>query len=871
MKKNQPPKLAKKLFSWICGTAAIEDLQGDLDELYSIKVTQKGPFRANLSYWIQILSLCFSYALRKRKSDASYSGYYGSGSMTMLTNYIKISYRNLKKQKVFTILNIVGLAMGMSISLLALAMLVELNQFEKVHNDADRIYRVVTALEKDGNKVKYASTPQRLTSLIQEQIPQIEESVTINDRFQATIKTDRSDIQAYGYVTNESFLETFSFPLESGTIQALSQPNSVIITHELSQKIFGENKALGKILSTKRWGSLKVGGILKPFPQHTHFSFDLLVGSATINPLENKKIASQWIDFTGNYHYLKLAEGTEIQKLTEQINSLSKEGNQYFKEENEAASFRLQSIRDINPNEDFEDELGIVFERVGFLLFFGIALLILLPACFNYTNMSIARALKRAKEIGIRKVIGSQRKQIVEQFLVETIIVSLISTALSIYIFQFIKNEFTSMLVAGSSLSLDLTIEMVLVFLLFSTITGLITGAVPSFYFAKISPLTALKTNVSDGKVSISGIRKGLLVAQFALTLIFMIGIGALLQQYRHSLTYNLGFSKENVLVVPFDKEKQDLLRTTFMTNPDVKSISFSSSIPGTNLSNREYVYFSELQDSMRYYSVNIDESFIANMNLEMKWGQPPTSNNLQIPEVVVNEEFMKDYKLLHPNEDSLVIQLANGKAQISGVVKNYNHEPLNSSIYPMMLKHSDKCPYALVSIASSDMVQTMGSLENSWDQLFPNQTFKATFLKQEIEKAYDFFRVGLKIFGFLAFLAITISCLGLLGMVIYSTENRTKEVAIRKILGANKSELLKALAGLFFKLWAIAIVIAVPIAYFFYDFALIRMYNKFSEGVGWVEIVISVLITVGLGALAIFWQTNKIIKINPAVNLRNE
>ena len=175
------------------------------------------------------------------------------------------------------------------------------------------------------------------------------------------------------------------------------------------------------------------------------------------------------------------------------------------------------------------------------------------------------------------------------------------------------------------------------------------------------------------------------------------------------------------------------------------------------------------------------------------------------------------------------------------------------------------------MSISSTDLVQTLESLEKSWQLVYPNEPMQATFLTQEIEKAYEFFRITLKVFGYLAFLAITISCLGLLGMVIYNTENRTKEVAIRKTLGANRLELLEALAGMFFKLWAVAIIIAVPIAYFFYDFALIRMYNKFSNGIGALEIIASVLITVGLGTLAILWQINRIVKINPANNLRSE
>ncbi len=869
--KNRPPKSATRFFEWLCGSAYVEDLTGDLDEWYQYQRSSRNKFQADCFYWKQVLSLIFSYALRKRRSAAAISPYYPTDNWTMMRNYLQISIRNLRKQPTFTILNIVGLAMGMSIMMLSLAMYVDLLKFDEHHKDADRIFRLITHVEQGGDTKTFASFPPALAKLITDQHPQVELDIPINDKFHTTLVTGAGEIEIEGYVTNTNFLKTFSFPMAEGSIQAINEPNSIIITHELAIKLFGTANALGKTIEDERWGSVNIGGVLKPYPKYSHFAFDALMSTATFDPLAAHNLEAQWTQFYGNYFYLKLPPGVEENSFMENVQNLAKNGDEYFHAEGKNASFELQAIGDINPNVDIEDDLGIVFEHIGFLLFFGIALLILLPACFNYANMSIAKSLKRSKEIGIRKVIGSSRKQIVRQFLVETVLVTLSATLLSAYIFLIIRQEFISMLVGRSSLSLAISWEMFLAFLIFGLIVGVLTGIIPAVYFSKISSLTALKSNISDARVSISGLRKGLLTAQFALTLIFMIGIGTLISEYRYSLSYNMGFTKENILVVPMVNDKQDVLKATFLKNPDVRSVSFTSSIPGTHLSNREYVYFQNLQDSMRYYSVQIDDSFIDQMNLEMVWGSPPRSTKKSIQDVVVNEEFMKDLKVIDPKSDSLMIQLKEGPARISGVIKNYNHQPLNARIYPLMLSYSEKGSFALVSIASNDLINTMESMDASWREVFPNDPFQATFLTHEIEKAYDFFRISLKIFGFLAFLAVTISCLGLLGMVIYSTENRTKEVAIRKIMGAGKLSLLKTLGGLFFRLWLIAIMIGVPIAYLFYNYAYIGMLNKFSEGVGFWEIAISVLVTVALGSSAIIWQTNKIIKINPAVNLRNE
>ncbi|WP_258098683.1 FtsX-like permease family protein [Marinoscillum pacificum] len=868
---TQPPKLATWLFEKLCGAAFAEDLRGDLDEIYGKNIQNKGQLKANLIYWQHTLSLGFSYALKKRKQDVTLTSYSTSRELSMLRNYIKISIRNLKKQKTFTVLNIIGLAMGMSIMVLCLAVYVDLLKFDEHHVDADRIYRVITTVEHDGNKETFASSPTALGKLAKDQLPNLEVVIPINDQFYANAQTNKGDLKFQGYITTSEFLSVFDFPLAYGSKTSLQTPNSVIITHEFAEKLFGTDNALNQIITTEKWGPLKVSGVLAPFPKHTHFEFDVLAGTSTINPSKNRSLADQWTDFHGNYFYFKIAEGSTKSQIASSIAQLAKEGNEYFIEQNEKATFKLQAIVDINPNEDISDDLGVVFEHSGFLLFFGIALLILLPACFNYTNMSIARALHRSKEIGIRKVIGSQRKQIIEQFLVETIIVCLISTVLSVGIFELIKREFVSTLADGSALSMDLTWQMSIAFIIFGVLVGALTGIVPALYFAKISPLSALKNNMTEGQVSISGLRKGLLTAQFSLTLIFMIGIGSLFQQYRLSLTHDLGFNKENILVIPISNQKQDILKNTLLANPDVRNVSFTNSIPGTDISNKEYVYFKSIQDSMRFYSIQTSESFIEHMDIKMVWGNTPDPRNKQIPDVVVNEAFMKDIRVINPDSDSLLIQLITGPARISGVVQNYHHEPLNSRIYPMVISLSENCHLALVSITSSDLAQTLESLETSWNEVYPNEQFTASFLTDEIEKAYEFFRVVLKIFGYLAFLAISVSCLGLLGMVIYSTENRTKEVAIRKILGANHSQLLKTLAGMFFKLWAIAIVIAVPVAYTFYDLVLIRLFNKFSDGIGSLEILVSVVITVGLGTLAILWQTNKIVQINPANNLRTE
>lgn len=863
---NRPPQIAERIFKSLCGQAAIEDLLGDLEELYQLNMAKNGKVYAKSIYWLQMLRLAFSYTISQRKHHYKNSQTQNNNFIAMLKSYFKISFRNIIKQKSFTFLSVFGLALGMSIALLSLTMIVELRQFDKFHEDASKIYRITTEITSAENTSRTASAPSALTYLLDEALPSITNKVHINDMFFPRVKTMGDPLKLSGYLTEPAFLDMFSFPLVEGNKSALAMPGKVIITSELAEKIFGQKPAMNQILITENWGNLEVAGILAPFPKNTHFTFDLL--AAIPSRVSSNK---NWTDFHGNYYYFKSDQS--MATLDKEINILGNEGKSFFEDENTKASYRIQSLLDINPGPDLDDDLGVVFDKSSLLLFIGTALLILLPACINYVNMAIASALKRSKEIGIRKVMGGKSEQIIHQFLVETVLICLIALVISTFFFYVIRGEFLTMLVAASALTFTLNFKLVIIYILFAIVTGVLTGLIPAFFYAKTSPIASLRSTIGSGKISISGIRKGLMVFQFVISLVFMIGIGVLVRQYQHTLTYNLGFQKENVLVVPIESSQAELLRNSFLSNAEVKDISFSSSIPGTPLS-RSIIFFSSNKlDSSNAKQVYIDDRFIEHMGIEMAWGTSELLPN-QIEQVLVNQSLMgKLSKLDSPEKDSLLSQFKNDKKiQIVGIIKDYNHEPLNERIEPMVMRLSNSdLNYALLSITSQDLPETLNSLEDQWGQLYPDQPFKATFLDTEIEKAYDFFVVGIKLFGFLALMAVTISSLGLLGMVIYSTENRTKEVAIRKILGANGFSLLKSLSSMFFKMWIIALIIAVPAAYLFYDNVFVSIYNKFSGGVGFIEILVSTVITVGIGAVAIMWQTQKIMRTNPVHNLRNE
>ena len=869
--KEQPPELPGRLLSLFARGAFLEDLLGDLHEMYLYKRENNGRFVTRLYYWYQAFRLFFSYAITKRKRDRSISAHYPSQILNiMLLNYIKISVRNILKNKTFTLLNVFGLGLGMSIGLLALAFAVELHKFDEFHEGAEDIYRITTVIKEEGNKEEYASVPTPLSYLAEEQLTGIETSVHINDDFFPIVKTAGEPIRMQGYITEPSFLELFDFPLVSGSKTVLTQPGNVILTHEAAERLFRDKPAMGQILDTENWGKLQVAAVLAPFPKNTHFYFDMLTG-ITPNHGQNESTELNWTRFSSNYFYLKSTLKPE--QIEAQITSMAQSGKAFFENNNQEASYNIHPIVDINPGRKMRDTLGLFFEKEGLYAFFGMALLILVPACLNYSNMAVANALKRSKEIGIRKIMGSPNRQIIQQFLVETVMICMVSVLISIFIFDLIRVELLKMLVGGTALDFGLNLELLTVFLLFAIFTGVLTGLLPALYFSKVTPIKALRKTVNNQKVTISGLRKGLLVFQFVLSLVFMIGIGVLLRQYHSSLNADQGFARENVIVLPIKPENKSLVASSLGAVSSVTDLSFTSSLPGIPLGPSLYFYNGNGLDSVRARVLYADDQFINHMDIAMSWGSGALEER-QFEQVLVNETLMDRLKNIKGEEgDSLLAEMADGqKVQIAGVIKDYNHEPLNQRIEPMVVKLDEhQLGYALLTLNTHDIVATLNGLEDRWEGLFPEAPFDATFLNSEIEKAYEFFMSGIKIFAFLALLAVTISCLGLLGMVIFTTENRRKEVAIRKTLGAGAGQLLYSLSGLFFKMWAIALFIAVPISYLYYDKVMLSIYNKFSGGVGFSEIALSCLLTLTLGMLAIMVQSTKVMRTNPAESLRAE
>ncbi|MEM8895698.1 MAG: FtsX-like permease family protein, partial [Bacteroidota bacterium] len=466
------------------------------------------------------------------------------------------------------------------------------------------------------------------------------------------------------------------------------------------------------------------------------------------------------------------------------------------------------------------------------------------------------------------------RQQIVIQFLVESVLLTLIALLGTTFIFTIVRDQFTSMVYGAETLDLGLSLTMIIWFVIFGLLVGIGAGLFPALYFSKIRPLGALKSSSSSGSISISTIRKSLIVVQFVISLVFIIGVSVIAKQHQDMLSYHLGFDQDNILTVPLKGLDGGLITQEFSNVAGVKEVSLSSNMPGmeTGLL-RTYIRSSNnFEDSMRVHEMYIDDQFLSSLGFEMVWGENLNYASSINEPILVNETFMQRNKIINEGQDSLLMNIGEQRAHIAGVLKDFNFMQLNMTITPMIVRYApERARYALLKVDVQNIISTIDQLEAKWDQIDQEKSFESYFLDHQIEASYQSAFSIIKVVGFLGLLSITISCIGLLGMIVYFTESHIKEVALRKIMGASLLDLYRVLGSSFMKLLAIATIIATPPAYLFYDQVFVKMISKYSVGVGWLEVAASVGFMFILGGLPILWMVTRLSNVNPATNLRYE
>ena len=876
-----PPAWAQRFVAWYCKPELVEDLTGDLHEYFERNVRSVGPRRAKLIYIIDAIKFFRSYTVRKPTFTPFFI------NRIMLGSYFKTSGRSLMRNKLFSSINIVGLAISMSVGLLLIAFLLDLRSYDRFNQQGERIYRITNVATFKGEQGgKFASTSLKTGKLIREKVTGVEEVAIMRHDFLQDARMGDHVLPIKGFWAEPSLFRIFTFPMLAGNPDtALKDPYSVVLTETAARKLFGSEDALGKVIKFDTL-DYQVTGVMKDVPFFSHIHFEALVSLSTAEQLSrNDQNFGKWTSMFSNSVYLLLPENTNVHSIQSQLDALAREENRA--EENTKIQLELLPLYDIVVGENLRSgsmsgSVGPHVSPVVLWILGGLALVVILSACFNYTNLSIARAMRRFKEIGLRKAIGARKSQVWQQFLAEAIMISLAALLLSFFIFLALRPQLISMAPEMQrTVKLDLTPSMITAFVLFSVTVGVMAGLMPALFFSKVSAIHALR-NVSTVKAFKHGaLRRALVVIQYTVTLVFITTTVVGYVQYKNILAFDLGFNTENILNINMQGNKPDALLKELSEMPEVTALSRSLIVTSVGNAWGGYMKYKDSGDSALVMTNHVDTHYLALHGYKLLAGgnfraRPTTAE--AISEVIVNEQVLKRFNLGTPEEaigkkiTFSSFRINGRKMTVVGVMKDFHYGKVDNLIEPVAFMPWTPEDRAVINakIQSTDMLAMMGKIKATWKKIDRVHPFQAEFYEDAIEEAYSEFSTIIKVIGFLSFLAISIASMGLFGMVVFTTETRLKEIGIRKVMGASDGNLIYLLSRGFLVLLSISALIALPVTYLFFENFVLTNF-PYHTPVQIAELFVGLLAVLLIAFIMIGSQTMKAARSNPVKVLKGE
>ena len=751
----------------------------------------------------------------------------------MWRNYLNTAIRNLWKQKYYTLINVLGLALGLACFLFILAYVKDELSYDRYHEKADRIYRADFKGHIFGQEFDLTEVGDPFGPTVLESYPEVVQQARLRDHGSYLVRYENNSYREDEVVFADStFFQVFTFPLLKGNPQtALAEPGAVVITPAVAKKYFGDEDPIGKTLVLDNEYNHRVTGIMEEMPKNTHFYYNMLLSMPS---LEESR-SNQWV--SNNFHtYLVLKEGADPRALEAKFpqiieTHIGRQLEQYmgmaiddFFKAGNSAEYSLFPLTKIHLHSNKFDELSPNSDIRYVYIFSFIGAFILLLACINFMNLATARSSNRAKEVGLRKVVGARRRQLVGQFLSESVLLSLIALLIAVLLMQLAMPYFNQL--SGKNLNLWRADTGWLWAAMggLALLVGLLAGSYPAFFLSAFRPVQVLQGLLSRGGGA-GVFRNVLVVFQFTITIALMVGALVINKQLQFIQNKKLGFSKEQVLILndayalgnnalPF---KERVLQI-----PGVKSATFSGYLPTPSYRSSTSYFMGKNptpENSHILFRFEADPDYISTLGMEMVKGRDFSGENpSDSSAVILNEAAVKIFKL----EDPLGQEISHlgedpSQAQayrVIGVVRDFHFSSLRDKIEPLVLHCGDSKGYLAMKVNTGDIQALATALKREWDAFAPNQPFGYDFMDDDFNTMYDSeVRIG-RIVGLFTFLAVFIACLGLLGLAAYTAERRTKEIGIRKVLGAPARNLFLLLAKEFTRWVAIACVIALPVAY---------------------------------------------------------
>jgi putative ABC transport system permease protein len=751
----------------------------------------------------------------------------------MFKNYLKIAIRNLWKEKGFSAINVFGLALGIGTCLLIMVFVLNELSYDRYNKNADRIVRVVLRGKMQGGEIKEAHVMPPVAKALKENYPEIEEATRIHPfglpRISDGTKTFRED--AFAFV-DSNFFKVFTIPLIQGDEKtALAQPNTVVISKAVAQKYFGAGNPVGKTLRfVDRNISLTITGMFDKVPVNSHFHFGFFAALSSLPEASDQ----DWL--TSNYYtYLLLPKGYNSKKLEAKLpemvekyispqlqKSMGITMDQYRKSGNNL-DFFLQPLTDIHLRSDFTGDMEPYGDIQYVYIFAAVAIFMLLIACINFMNLSTAGASRRAKEVGIRKVMGSQKSQLVFQFLMESFLLVAFAILLALGLVYFALPFFNTL--AGKSLTLGLTTNpwILPALVLLGLLTGALAGGYPAFFLSSFKPIAVLKGKFVTSKRN-SVLRSGLVVFQFFISICLIIGTAIVYMQLTFIRHKKLGYDKEQVVILQdtyWLGKGQDYFRQELLQDPRIVSISCSDYLPAGPSNKNNYFAYPDHQSSqiIKTLKYDVDNAYIPTLGMKMAAGRNFSKDySSDSSGVILNETAARIFGWGEKALDHTITHVDNdGKSttyHVIGIVKDFHFKSLHELITPLIMLLGTNYGNMIVKVRTADASGLLASMKTKWTTLNPETPLSYSFLDDRFNNTYKEEQNIDVILGLFAGLTIFVACLGLLGLAMFTAQIRKKEIGIRKVLGANVTGIISLLSKEFLKLVIIAFLIASPISW---------------------------------------------------------
>ena len=796
----------------------------------------------------------------------------------MARNYLIIALRQLTRNKLYSVINIAGLAIGFASSLLILLFVRNELTYDKFHKNKDRIYRVAEEFKTGDGFIHTGLTPARLAQALTDHFPQIEKTVRVDydlGRYQIEYK-EKSFEETSITAVDPDFFEVFSFELLSGNPkEILKKPYTMVISDQVARKYFGSADPVGEVMKfvdTYNLTSFEVmvSGVFTTMPENSHIHKDFLLSASTMEQFYPDR-EQQW-GWTSHFTYIMLAPGQDISEIEKALPDFIIE--KFSKEFSERTQFFIQPLTDIHLRSALKEELEANGDIHYVYVFTTIAFVILLLASINYMNLATARASRRAKEVGIRKVVGAVKSKVIFQFLGESIIITTIALVFAFVLAQLFTPFFNSL--SGKQITLDLgNVGLTATFLAIALITGILSGTYPAFVLSSFNPVDVLRSGFA--KIGNSGafLRKGLVIVQFSLSTALIIGTVIIFMQWDYIQEKKLGIQSEQILVVPMATKEIDnkniLLKSELLKNSNIEHVTASNK----KLTDRPTSYTTvQVRESDNSYALPlgiVDFDFFKTFGIPIVHGRDFSLEivNDTIDSYIINEAALKLFNIQNPVGAKIIVS-GQEEGTIVGVVKDFHFESLHAEIAPyLFFVRPAMFNYFEMRVKSANLKETVSYIQNKYSQIDPEANFSWTFLDDDIDKLYKSEGKFFQVFTTFSILAIFIACLGIFGLISFMTSQRSKEISIRKILGASAKNISLLLTQDFIRLVLVANLISWPFAYYFMN----RWLEDFSYR-------INITLWIFIGASTISWiiaistisiQTLRAALANPVNNLKNE